>query len=129
MEQFISAGCIICNNKILLVKQRRKNKWSLPKGKSREGETEFDTLVREVKEETSLFPSVLNISEVKEFSYISKFGNIKNVILYFIRLPHIPKEVLEFSSKEIEQVSLFEFEEGLDKINKHYKQNILKWAL
>jgi 8-oxo-dGTP pyrophosphatase MutT (NUDIX family) len=124
--QHISAACIVSNGKILLVKQRKQNKWSLPKGKGYEEETTDETLIREVREETSLDISSLRISKSKSFSYISKFGNIKSVRLYFIKCNSISQKVLDFSSKEIEKVVLVDFNEGVELLNKHYKKAILE---
>lgn len=126
MTQFISAAFIVSNGKVLLVKQRKQNKWSLPKGKAKENEEPLDTLLRELKEETSLDLTTVRVSRSKSFSYISKFGNVKNVRLFFIKLNSLSNDVLNFSSKEIEKVVLFDLEEGLNKINKHYKKAILE---
>ena len=54
MKKEKSCGCIIIeNNKVLLIHQT-KGHWGFPKGHIEENETEFDTALREVKEETNL---------------------------------------------------------------------------
>ena len=55
MKKEKSCGCIILNNKnqILLILQNAGH-WGLPKGHVEEGETEEQTAIREVKEETNV---------------------------------------------------------------------------
>ena len=49
-----SCGCVIIeNDKVLLIKQIQGN-WGFPKGHMEVGETEVETAIREVKEETNL---------------------------------------------------------------------------
>ena len=51
-EREKSCGCIIINkNKVLLIKQT-KGHWGFPKGHVEKDETEIETAIREVKEET-----------------------------------------------------------------------------
>ena len=53
-EREKSCGCIIINkNKVLLIKQT-KGHWGFPKGHVEKDETEIETAIREVKEETGL---------------------------------------------------------------------------
>ena len=53
-EREKSCGCIIINkNKVLLIKQT-KGHWGFPKGHVEKDETEIETAIREVKEETNI---------------------------------------------------------------------------
>ena len=55
MKQEKSCGCIILNekNEVLLI-HHNAGHWDFPKGHVEEGETEVQTAIREVKEETGL---------------------------------------------------------------------------
>ncbi len=71
--KMISAGIIICNNKILIA-QRGKGKkpehvWELPGGKQEDGETLQQCLKREIDEELGLEITVGDFFMSSDFSY------------------------------------------------------------
>lgn len=53
-DNFHCGTIIICRNRFLLVKGRESGKWSFPKGHIKQGETCFETAIRETIEETSI---------------------------------------------------------------------------
>ena len=67
-KPIIGVGAVImCNGKILLVKRGSepgRNKWSIPGGLVELGEKVHNTIVREVKEETSLDVEAHNLIDV-----------------------------------------------------------------
>lgn len=78
-----SCGVIIVDNdKVLLVKQKKSGYFNFPKGHMENLETEVETAIREVKEETNLD---VKIDESKRFeiSYEIKNGVLKTVV-YFL---------------------------------------------
>ena len=78
-----SCGVIIVDNdKVLLVKQKKSGYFNFPKGHMDDLETEVETAIREVKEETNLD---VKIDESKRFeiSYELKNGVLKTVV-YFL---------------------------------------------
>lgn len=78
-----SCGVIIVDNdKVLLVKQKKSGYFNFPKGHMENLETEVETAIREVKEETNLD---VKIDESKRFeiSYEIKEGVLKTVV-YFL---------------------------------------------
>ena len=83
---------IICNDKILLAKRGSepgKNKWSIPGGLVKLGETVHDTVVREVKEETNLNVEVHSLIDVVDNLEPDEKGKLRYhfVILdFFVRL-------------------------------------------
>ena len=78
MKQEKSCGCIIIeNNKVLLIHQT-KGHWGFPKGHIEENETEFDTALREVKEETNLDVEI-NVEKRYTEKYITDTGVAKKV--------------------------------------------------
>ena len=78
-----SCGVIIVDSgKVLLVKQKKSGYFNFPKGHMDDLETEVETAIREVKEETNLD---VKIDESKRFeiSYELKNGVLKTVV-YFL---------------------------------------------
>ena len=77
-----SCGCIVIDGRNVLLVKQTKGHWSFPKGHMEEGESEIQTAVREVKEETNVdaIPD-----ETKRYveEYLMDNGNMKQVI-YFV---------------------------------------------
>ena len=77
-----SCGAIVVEDgKVLLVKHNAGH-WDFPKGHVEEGETEIETAIREVKEETNI-----DIKIEKENKYISEYSpkeNVMKTVIYFI---------------------------------------------
>lgn len=79
-------GVMVVNKhgEVLLVKDRRTEKWSFPKGKCKRGERELDCALRELKEETGLeLPSSLQPISTKE---------LRGGTYYLFALEEIPTE-------------------------------------
>lgn len=82
-----SCGAIIFyktkqNTKILLVKNNNGRYWSFPKGHIEEGETEQETAIREIKEETGL--DVTITPGFREISEYCPFGKIRKRVVFFL---------------------------------------------
>ncbi|WP_253289153.1 bis(5'-nucleosyl)-tetraphosphatase [Lachnoclostridium sp. MSJ-17] len=70
------------NTKILLVKNNNGRYWSFPKGHIEDGETEQETAIREIKEETGL--DVTLVQGFREISEYSPFGKIRKRVVFFL---------------------------------------------
>lgn len=68
--------------RVLLVKNHNGRYWSFPKGHIELNETEKQTAVREIKEETNL--DVQIIDGFREVSDYCPFGNIKKRVVFFL---------------------------------------------
>ncbi len=82
-----SCGAIIFyktkqNTRILLVKNNNGRYWSFPKGHIEEGETEQETAIREIKEETGL--DVTITPGFREISEYCPFGRIRKKVVFFL---------------------------------------------
>ncbi len=98
MKKEKSCGIVVFNNdKILMVKHNRGH-YGLPKGHVEDNETEYETAIREVKEETNIDVKIIPGFR-KVITYPPKPGVIKDVV-YFIG------EATSFDTKnQIEEVS------------------------
>lgn len=99
-------GCIVIseNNKILLVKNRKGQKWSFPKGhKEYKDKTTLDCALRELYEETGL---ILDKNYITTKKYMT--------VEYF--LYSVPTEYRLFprDTREISEAKWFDFEELKD---------------
>jgi 8-oxo-dGTP pyrophosphatase MutT (NUDIX family) len=68
--------------KILMLRHRRGGHWSFPKGHVEEGETEEETALREIKEETGL-DVVLHEGFKNIIEYYPKPG-VRKKVIYFL---------------------------------------------
>ncbi|MFT7615229.1 MAG: bis(5'-nucleosidyl)-tetraphosphatase [Candidatus Woesearchaeota archaeon] len=98
MEVQTSCGAIIIHGKnILIIKDKRANNWSFPKGRVQAEETPQQTAIREVKEEVGL-----DINIIKGFCEVSKFHIGKAVdktVYYFLAIVETDKIIRQ--EKEI----------------------------
>ena len=83
MKKEKSCGCIILNNKnqILLILQNAGH-WGLPKGHVEEGETEEQTAIREVKEETNV--DVIVDTNLRYRMVYNPKEDVEKEVIYFI---------------------------------------------
>ncbi|MBR2715747.1 MAG: NUDIX domain-containing protein [Ruminococcus sp.] len=83
-----SCGAIIIhkanenNHKVLLVKNHNGRYWSFPKGHVEKDETEQQTAIREIKEETGLDVEI--VDSFREVSDYCPFGKIKKRVVFFM---------------------------------------------
>ena len=70
------------NVKMLLVKNNNGRYWSFPKGQIEEGETEQETAIREIREETGLDVTLVN--NFREISEYCPFGKIRKRVVFFL---------------------------------------------
>lgn len=90
MLQLKSCGWILqtADNRILLLKNSSRGDWGLPKGHTEEGESEMQTALRELEEETSLKASDIivddNYKYEMNYSFINKKGQrINKKTIYY----------------------------------------------
>ncbi len=68
--------------KLLLVKNHNGRHWSFPKGHIEENESEEETAIREIKEETNL--DVVIMDNFREVSNYCPFGKIRKEVVFFL---------------------------------------------
>lgn len=108
-------------NKYLLIRQTNGD-WGFPKGHMEEKETEKETAIREIKEETNIDIEIINDnSEI--ISYCSKENTMKDVE-YFIG-----KAITENAIKqetEISEIVWLEYEDALNTISHNEVKELFK---
>ena len=108
MKKVKSCGCIIIeNNKVLLVQQKKGN-WGFPKGRVENNETECETALREVKEETNLDIKIEDVNKKYKDTYFTKRNLFKEVIYYLAKRTGGEIKPQEKEIKNIEWVDLIE---------------------
>lgn len=103
---------LINNELYFLLLKHNKGHWSFPKGHMEEGETERETALREIKEETGLDVK-LDDNYFYKITYSPKKDVLKDVI-YFIATPLTNKITVQYS--EIEEIIWANEEDALKTI-------------
>ena len=116
-----SIGAIVVNlgGFYLLLNRADKNGdfWEFPKGHQLEDENDFETLKRELKEETGIEKFELIKNFVGKNEYVSSStGNTRIILLYLIKVPN-NKVII---SQEHKGYIWATFDDALTKLN-HYK--------
>lgn len=107
-----SCGCIIIEDgKVLLVKQT-KGHWGFPKGHVEADETEMETAIREVKEETNID---VEVEENKRYTmrYVTDKGNMKESVYFVAR--KVDGEI-KAQECEIDGIEWLYFRKALERI-------------
>ena len=108
-----SCGCIIIENrKVLLIKQT-SGIWGFPKGHVEHDETEEETAKREVKEETNIDVEIIP-NKRYEMHYTTDKGKYKEVVLFLSK--KLGGE-LQKQDDEILEVKWFEFDDAMQIIS------------
>lgn len=117
-----SCGCIIVkNNKVLLIKQVTGN-WGFPKGHVEKDETEYETALREVKEETNLDVKIIN-NKRYTMNYLTERGSYKQVVLF------VANEIggnIKRQEEEIDDIKWLSYKDALETVDFQNTKDILK---
>ena len=108
MRKVKSCGCIIIeNNKVVLIQQKKGN-WGFPKGRIEKNETEVETAIREVKEETNLDVKIEDVNKKYVDSYFAKKNEFKEVVFFLAKRIGGEIKPQENEIKKVEWVDLIE---------------------
>ena len=113
MRKVKSCGCIIIeNNKVVLIQQKKGN-WGFPKGRIEKNETEVETAIREVKEETNLDVKIEDPDKKYIDTYFAKKNEFKEVIYFLAK--RIGGEIKP-KENEIKNVEWVDLSEAINRI-------------
>ena len=108
MKKVKSCGCIVIeNNKVLLIQQKKGN-WGFPKGRVEKNESECETAIREVKEETNIDVIIKDKNKKYIDTYYSKKNEFKEVVLFLGKRIGGEIKPQENEIKNVEWVDLLE---------------------
>lgn len=116
-----SCGAIVLkDDKVLLIQQYAGN-WSFPKGHVEKDETEVETAIREIKEETNI-----DVEINENFRQIITYSPKKNVMKDVVFFLGIPKsDELKKQDSEIMNLGYYSIEEAFKMIIHEDVKNIL----
>ena len=123
MEKEKSCGAIIYNNnKEVLIVKHNAGHWDFPKGHMEYQEDEFQTAIREVKEETNL-----DVELFKEYRYEIHYSpkeNVDKTVVFF--LAKNTSNTLVKQDCEIQNIGWFEYKEALNILTYDIAKELLK---
>lgn len=126
MKKEKSCGAVIYkyeNSKLyILLLKHNQGHWSFSKGHIENEETEKETALREIKEETNLDVCIDN-----NFRYLTTYSPKENTIkdvVYFVATPL--NDDIKIQEKEISEISWYSAIEALDKITYDNDKQVLK---
>lgn len=124
-EKEKSCGCIITkDNKVLLIKQT-KGHWGFPKGHVEKNETEIETAIREVKEETNLDVEI-DANKRYTMEYVTDKGKLKQVVLFIAKC--IGGEI-KAQECEVNDIKWLNFDEAVETITYDNTRELFKKIL
>lgn len=103
--------------------EQRSGQYSFPKGHVEAGETEEQTALREIWEETGLHPEILPGFRDGETYELRKKPGVSKDVVYFIA--EYADQPFAPSDTDAVSVGLFTFEEALEKLPTDSRRNVL----
>ena len=88
--------------------QQKKGNWGFPKGRVEKNETECETAIREVKEETNLDVKIEDVNKKYVDSYFAKKNEFKEVVFFLAKRIGGEIKPQENEIKKVEWVDLIE---------------------
>lgn len=127
MKKEFSCGAVVytkVNGAIrYVIIQSRGGGYGFPKGHMEEGETEQETALREVKEETGLSVKLIDGFRMVDEYRLPSRRNVHKTVAYFLATYENQKIVPQFS--EVISVKLMSFDEAMAKLSFPISREIL----
>ena len=120
-----SCGCVVFDEGKVLMIQHNEGHWDFPKGHVEGNETEIQTAIREVKEETNIDVNVKSQNRYT-IEYSPKDGVLKEVV-YFIATKN--SNECKPQESEVQKVEWVRIEDAIDRVTFDITRNVLKRAI
>ncbi|WP_119015733.1 bis(5'-nucleosyl)-tetraphosphatase [Anaeroplasma bactoclasticum] len=128
MEREKSCGAVLYlmkeGKRFYLIEKMRLGHYSLVKGHVEGNETEEETALREIKEETNL-DAKLDTSFRQVITYSPKVGVIKDVVFFVGEIVSLDVKAQE---EEVNQILFLEFEDAINTLTYESDKEILRLA-
>ena len=126
MKKEKSCGCLVFDddNKILLVKMKQGH-WSFPKGHVEDDESEYQTALRETKEETNIDCKI--IPGFKEVNTYSPYPGVMKDVIFFVA--KASSEDIKVQQEEVQESAFYAIDEAFKLITFDTDKEILNKAL
>ncbi len=111
---------------LLLLKHRCGGHWSFPKGHMEAGETEMETALREIREETGL--RVFLREGFREAVEYSPKPNVKKQVIYFIGFT-LNEAALRPQEEEVSELQWMEIHKAYDAVTFRNDKNLITKAI
>ena len=126
MKKDKSCGAVVYinnkgNNLFLLIKQKRHHDWVFPKGHVENGETETETALREIKEETGL-----DVYIHSDFRYVVNYvvdNDIDKDVVYFLAKPENTDVIRQ--EEEVDDYMWLDYKNALSTLSYENLRNVL----
>ena len=115
-------GVIIDGDQVLLIKNKRSQHWSFPKGHMEAGESAVQTALREIREETGL-KVIINPNVSSTINYNPTFEVNKDVT-YFLARPW--EGILKAQESEVSELTWLSIDEAMEEITYEQEKEVLK---
>jgi len=132
MYDEVSAGAVLILNdpdspKEFLILNYSYGHWDFPKGNIEKGETELETVFREVSEETGINDlQILNgFRQQITYKYRKKSKLVNKAVIYYLAMTSTRKVIL---SHEHTNFGWFNFDKALEKLSFENSRKVLRMA-
>ena len=122
MEKSCGVVCINKEGKFLIIQHAKGNHWGIPKGHVEKNESEKETAIRELFEETNLKVNIINGFREEEHYEIKKDKN--KVVVYFLSLCETDKVITQ--RKEVLNYEWLSFEDAIKRLTFDSSKEILR---
>ena len=124
-----SCGVVVLNKKEKIVKvllvHHKKGHWGIPKGHMEKGETEEETALREVLEETGI--TVTLLEGFREVIHYCPYQNVEKDVVFF--LGKAVEEVIKIQEEELLEALWVDIEKSLNMITYKEEKEVIKKVL
>lgn len=126
-----SCGALVYRRKgdktqFLLIQHRNGGHWAYPKGHVEQGENEYQTALREIKEETGLTVDLLQ--GFRQSVEYSPMPDVEKEVVYFLASPKEDGEGLQGQEEEVMDIRWVDAEDAERLITHDNDQKLMKKA-
>lgn len=115
-------GVIINGDQVLLIKNKRSQHWSFPKGHMEKGESPVQTALREIREETGL--KVIIKPDVSSTINYNPTTEVNKDVTYFLARPW--GGILKAQESEVSELEWLSIDEALEEITYEQEKEVLR---